>query len=118
MNKPYSFISMYIGMKESLGKQCRYNHLPREMVDALKLRDILGANYKTKSSALASADRTGRTEERFAALFEAERLYNEQKALVSSLLCGRRFVNRTKVLKACKGDTVHEIKTFWSYIYS
>ena len=87
-------------------------------MDAFKLRDILGANYKTKSSALASADRTGRTEERFAALFEAERLYNEQKALVSSLLCGCRFVKGTKVLKACKGDTVHEIKTFWSYISS
>lgn len=107
-----------IGLKESLGKQRRYTRLPRDMVDAFEMRDILGANYKTKSSALASADRAGRTEERFAALSEAERLYNEQKALVSTLLCGRRFVKRTKVLKACKGDTVHAIKTFWSYISS
>ena len=57
-------------------------------------------------------------EERFAALSEAERLYNEQTALVSSLFCACRFVKGTKVLKACKGDTVHEIKNCWSYISS
>ena len=90
--------------------------LPRAIVTALEFKGVLESNWKTKASDLSSLEYSLRSDSMVAAVAEAERLFNEQQAVINNLFSGKNHSERSKKLKRCQGESVEARKSFWSFV--
>ena len=96
-----------IGLKKSNPKK-KPRLLPPALVNEIRVRNQLEANWKSLNSAHANQGST--------LVAEAEALYDRQHAKVSELLLDFRSVRRSSIIKNCAGNSVKARKNFWAHV--